>query len=68
MITYEYAKRDLQEDVSKPKGPVVVLLDGRVVGKIRPVDGGYQYVTKNNSLGEVFPAFHACVRSLEGPR
>jgi len=44
---------------------VVVLLDNRVVGKIRPVEGGYQYVTKNNSLGEVFTTLRLCQKSLE---
>ena len=65
MITYEFAKSDLERDASKPQGSVVVLLDNRVVGKIRPVEGGYQYVTKNNSLGEVFSTLRACQKSLE---
>ena len=65
MITYEFAKRDLQEDIRSPKAPVVVLLENRVVGKIELVKGGYQYRTKNNLRGEIFPTFHACQDSLE---
>jgi hypothetical protein len=69
MITYEFAKSDLQADVSKPQAPVVVLLDGKVVGKIVPPtwdkNEGYQYVTKNNHTGDVFPTFRECQRSLE---
>ena len=66
-IVYEFALRDLQADASKPKGPVVVLLEGKVVGKIQPLDeGGYQFVTKNFSLrGRVFPTLNACQKSLE---
>lgn len=67
MITYEFAKRDLEENASKPKGLVVVLLDGKVVGKIRPMDeGGYAYQPKNAGVvGETFPTLRACQKSLE---
>lgn len=65
MITYEFAKRDLQDNGGNPKFPVVVLLDKRVVGKIDIVEGGYQYRTKNNDRGEIFPTFRACQNSLE---
>ena len=65
-IVYEFALSDLQADASKPKGPVVVLLEGKVVGKIRPLDGGgYQFVTKNNNVGDVFQTLRDCQRSLE---
>jgi hypothetical protein len=67
MITYEFAKSDLERDTSKPQGPVVVLLDKRVVGKIRPMDnGGYAYQPKNAGVvGETFPTLRACQKSLE---
>ena len=65
-IVYEFALRDLQEDASKPKGPVVVILDGKIVGKIRPVEGGYAYQPKTAGVvGETFPTLRACQRSLE---
>ena len=68
-IVYEFALRDLQEDASKPKAPVAVLLDGKSIGKIIPPmwdkNTGYQYVTKNNSRGENFPTLRACQMSLE---
>ena len=66
-IVYEFALRDLQEDASKPKGPVVVILDGKIVGKIRPVDeGGYAYQPKNAGVaGETFPTLRECQKSLE---
>jgi hypothetical protein len=66
-IVYEFALRDLQEDASKPKGPVVVILEGKIVGKIRPMDeGGYAYQPKNAGVvGETFPTLRACQISLE---
>ena len=65
-IVYEFALSDLQADASKPNGPVVVLLEGKVVGKIRPMHPGYAYQPKNAGVvGETFPTFRECQRSLE---
>jgi hypothetical protein len=65
-IVYEFACRDLQEDASKPNGPVVVILEGKIVGKIRPVEGGYAYQPKNAGVvGETFTTLRACQKSLE---
>jgi hypothetical protein len=65
-IVYEFALRDLQADASKPSGPVVVILEGKIVGKIRPVEGGYAYQPKNAGVvGETFSTLRACQKSLE---
>lgn len=64
-ITYEFAKAD-DARRTHPFGPVVVRLDGRVVGKIWAVSSGYQYRPKNAGVGgDVFPTLAACQASLE---
>lgn len=65
-ISYEFAKRDLEEGrATRPESKVAVRLSGKVVGAISQVDGGYQYCTNNFDLGETFPTFLACCKSLE---
>lgn len=50
---------------SNPNAPVLVRLDGRVVGEIRPVEGGWQYVPKGaKEGGEIFVTLGGCQRSL----
>jgi len=51
----------------KPSGKIKVLLDGRVVGEIRKVNGGYQYFPKGQKVGgEVFQSWGQVQRSLSG--
>ena len=48
------------------KKPLPVLLDGKQVGKIKPVVGGWQYYPKGSKVGgEVFPRLKKCQESLE---
>jgi hypothetical protein len=47
------------------QGRIRVKLDGKTVGYILKVDGGYQYKTIGGTLGEVFATLAACKRSLE---
>lgn len=48
------------------KEPLKVRLDGKVVGEIRKVEGGYQYVSKGNRhRGEVLPTVDAVQKTLE---
>lgn len=44
-----------------------VMLEGRRVGQIVPVEGGWHYVPNGDRLaGETFPTFALCCASLEG--
>lgn len=48
------------------KTQVLVLLDGKQVGTIHQVRGGYQYVPKGGGLrGDVLPTLGDVKRSLE---
>lgn len=45
---------------------VSVRIDGKVVGEIRKVEGGYQYFPKGHSKGgEILPSMLAVKRTLE---
>lgn len=49
-----------------------VRLDGRVVGRIMPVKGGYRYQPKGqyrnpSAWGDLFGSVDACKASVEGP-
>lgn len=49
------------------KGPLKVRLDGRLVGEIRKVEGGFRYFPKGagqDGGGEVFPTVTAVQKSL----
>jgi hypothetical protein len=47
-------------------GKWLVYLDGRRVGEIRVVQGGFQYFTRGSRHGgEVFPTLPLCKKSLE---
>lgn len=57
MITYEHKVK---------LSSVVVKLDGRIVGRIRKVEGGWSYFPKWQSEGgEVFTTLRECQKSLE---
>jgi hypothetical protein len=46
--------------------PVPVRLDGKRVGTIKPVEGGWQYFPLRHKFGgEVFPTLGEVVKSLE---
>jgi len=48
------------------KKPLPVLLDDKLVGEIRPVNGGWQYFPKGSKIGgDVFKRLPDCQRSLE---
>ena len=60
MLTYIYGE--------EKNSPVKVKLDGRLIGEIRPVKGGYMYFVKNTKYkGDVYPTIRACQKSLEEP-
>lgn len=46
-------------------GAVAVYLDGKKIGVIHKVDGGFQYRTKSGSRGEIFKTLAAVKTSLE---
>ncbi len=47
---------------------IAVKLDGRPIGEIRQVPGGWQYFPKGHKEGgDVFPTLEGCKRSLELP-
>lgn len=47
------------------KEPLQVRLDGRIIGEIRKVEGGYQYVPKGQKTGgDILPTVNAVQRSL----
>jgi hypothetical protein len=59
----EYLYREGEPACSKE--PLKVRLDGRVVGEIRKVVGGYQYFPKASTYGgEVMPSIALVQRSL----
>jgi len=65
----EYLYKEGEEACSKE--PLLVRMDGRIVGEIRRVDGGYQYFPKGSSKGnggEIFPTVAAVQRSIGGAR
>lgn len=42
-----------------------VKLDGKYVGDIKPVNGGYQYFPKGRNIGgDVYPSIDLCKKSL----
>jgi hypothetical protein len=46
--------------------PSTVILDKKVVGRIKRVDGGWQYFPKGQSTGgDIFPSVGLCKQSLE---
>jgi len=48
------------------KTETTVILDGKAVGKIKELDGGYQYFPKGSKVGgEVFTHLRLCKDSLE---
>lgn len=52
---------------NRKTGAEVVKLDGRVIGEIRPVSGGYQYFPKGQKTGgTVWPSITGCKRDIEG--
>ena len=45
---------------------ITVILDKKVAGRIKRVDGGWQYFPKGqSSSGEIFPSVGLCKQSLE---
>lgn len=44
---------------------VEVKLSGKTVGEIRPVTGGFAYITNSGAQGETFPSIAAVKQSLE---
>lgn len=52
----------------KGHGTLQVKLDGKIVGSIRSVAGGFQYVPKGQTEGgKVFGSVVLCKQSLETP-
>jgi len=57
---------DIRYETQAGGRDVVVRLEGKVVGDIRKVEGGWQYKPKGARPGGVFPTLEACKASLEG--
>ncbi len=58
----EYLYTEGRNDVPVP----VRLEQGKVVGEIRPVNGGWQYFPRDSKHGwDVFPSLTECQRSLK---
>ncbi len=62
MISYDYTRGE----TACQREPLRVRLDGRIIGEICKVKGGYQYFPKGQKIGgEVFVAVTLVQRSLE---
>lgn len=47
-------------------GNLKVRLDGKIIGSIHTINGGFQYFPKGSKTGgKLFPSLEACKRSLE---
>lgn len=58
-LTYEYTE-------GKPNADIRVALEGKIVGTIKKVATGWQYVPKGSKKGgEIFPTASACQQSLK---
>jgi hypothetical protein len=62
MITYYYPEGKIGDRNTS----ITVKLDGKKVGMINPVDGGWQYsAMKSKSGGKVYPTIKEVQKSLE---
>lgn len=62
MIEYLYT----EGKVGDRDTPIPVRIDGKRVGTIEPVDGGWQYFPKGSKIGgEILPTINAVQKSLE---
>ena len=62
-MTIEYLYQEGVESCSKE--PLKVRLDGRIIGEICKVEGGYQYFPKGQKVGgNIFPSIDDVQRSL----